>query len=125
MKRKKGFTLVELLMAVFVLAVGIMGILLLYTNSMLSSEFAWDMTTATSHAEYILEEMQARESLNDIRSTNWGMWAQKQGLNTIPHETIAVDFPHVSGNPLDILVTVSWKRKLRTNHITLKTKMTK
>ena len=43
-KRNKGFTLVELLIAVLILVVTIGGVLLLYVTSMISSQLAWDTT---------------------------------------------------------------------------------
>ena len=124
-RRKKGFTLVELLLAVFILTWAIGGVLLLYASSMISSQLAWDTIVATSHAEHILEEMQTRDSLGDILAVNWGSWAGGQGLNTLPDETIDVSFTDSDTNLLGVGVTVNWIRKSRTRHVDLKTKITK
>ncbi len=121
----KGFTFIEVLLAVFILSVGISAVLMLYTSSMLSAATAWDMTVATSNAEHMLEEMQARESLSDIVNTDWAHWAQDQGLNTLPKETFSVAFADPAGDPLNIQITVNWERKLKTNQIVLKTSLTK
>ena len=123
--RNKGFTLIELLLAVFILSVGISAVLMLYVSSMLSAATAWDMTVATSNAEHVLEEMQARDSLADIVNTDWPQWAQDRGLNTLPAETLSVAFADPTGDPLNIQIIASWERKSRTNQIILKTRLTK
>ena len=123
--RNKGFTFIELLMAVFILSVGISAVLMLYTSSMLSAATAWDMTVATSNAEHMLEEMQARGSLADIVNTDWARWAADHGLNTLPAEAFSIDFADPASDPLNIQITVSWQKQLRTNQIILKTRLTK
>lgn len=124
-KKNKGFTLVELLLAVMILAGAIGGALLLFTTSMLSSEQAWDTTIATSHGEHILEGMQALDSLEAILTINWKDWITQQRLNTLPGEVIDITFSDSDTNLLDILIKVNWTRKSRINHVVLKTKLTK
>ena len=124
-KQSTGFTLVELLLAVFILSTSIVGILLLFSQSMLSTEYAWDKTVATSHAENILEEMQLKESLSEITNGDWNNWVRAQGLDTLPGESIDVLFANPAADPLDIQVTVNWVRKKRNAQVILRTKMTK
>jgi prepilin-type N-terminal cleavage/methylation domain-containing protein len=121
----RGFTLVELLISVMILAGAISGVLLLFSASMASSEFAWDTTVATSHAEHILEEMQSRDSLAAILSADWKSWTAGQGMDTLPGETVGIHFADKASNPLDVQVTVNWLRKSRSNELTLKTKIAK
>ncbi len=123
--QKKAFTLVELLIAVFILVGAISGILMLFTTSMLSSQQAWDTTVATFHGEHVLEEMQARDSLNSILAVDWKRWVEEQRLNTLPDEVIEVTFADPDNDPLDIQVQVDWVRKSRVRNITINTKMTK
>ena len=125
LKQNKGFTLVELLLAVFILSVGIVGILLLFSQSILSTEYAWDKTVAVSHAEGVLEAMQLKDSLSEITLTDWKNWAENQGFNTLPGESLTVNFINPSVDPLEIQVTVNWIRKQRKGQVTLKTQMTK
>jgi len=124
-KQNKGFTLVELLLAVMILAGAIGGALLLFTSSMISSEQAWDTTIATSHGDHILEEMQTLDSLEAILAINWKDWITQQRLNTLPDEVIDIAFSDSDSNLLDIQIKVRWTRKSRANHIALKTKLTK
>ena len=124
-KQKEGFTLVELLIAVLILAGAISGILMLFTTSMLSSQQAWDTTVATFHGEHVLEEMQARDSLNSILAVDWKRWVEEQRLNTLPDEVIEVTFADPDNDPLNIQVQVDWIRKSREYNVTLITKITK
>lgn len=124
-KGNKGFSLVELLLAVFILSVSIAGVLLLFSQSILSTEYAWDKTMATSHAEGILEEMQLRDTLTEVATADWAGWAVKQGFNTLPDEVITIFFADAVADPLDIQVTVNWIRKQRDSQVTLRTRMTK
>jgi len=125
MRKNKGFTLVEVLLAVLILAGTIGGVLLLYVASMASSELAWDTTVATFHAEHVLEHTQALDTVEDIRTLDWKSWTNSQGLNTLPNETIDIVFSDSAINLLVIHVTVNWVRKLREQHISLKTKIAK
>ena len=122
-KKNRGLTLPELLLAVFILSVGIVSTLLFFSNAMISTEYARDITVATSHAEYILEEMQTRDSLINITLTDWASWAQNEGLNSLPHETFNVSFTNMLISPIDIETTVSWIRRARTYNVTLTTKL--
>ena len=125
MNNNHGVTLAELLIAIFVLSVGVLSALLFFTNAMIATELARDITVATSDAEGILEEMQTRSSLANVTSTDWTTWAQGQGLNTLPSETYNVYFVNAASDPLDITTTVGWTKKGRSNTVVLKTMLTK
>jgi|GEM_PF-1634638 len=124
-KRKDGMTLLELLLVVFILLIGIVSTLLFFTSTMLLTNFSRDITVATTHGEYILEEMQTKKSLSDIVNTNWVNWASTQGLTMLPQETIDVSFPDPTSNPLDVGVTISWIQQKRTNKVELYTKFSR
>jgi prepilin-type N-terminal cleavage/methylation domain-containing protein len=124
-KQKKGFTLVELLIAVFILSGAISGVLLLYTNSIVSSQQAWDTTVATSHGEHVLEEMLARDTLDSVLAVNWEGWVVGQRLNTLPDEVIKVTFADPDSDPLEVEVRIDWLRKSRIHNVTLNSKITK
>ena len=123
--RNKGLTLIELMIAVFILAVGIMSTLLFFSQSLIITEVSGDITTASSHAEYVMEEMRSRKTLVDITSTNWEDWAKEHGLNTLPGESLKVSFNDTITNPLIVETKVNWERSSRTNNVTLVTRITK
>jgi prepilin-type N-terminal cleavage/methylation domain-containing protein len=124
-KRNKGFTLVELLLAVFILSVGIVGIMLLFSQSIISTEYAWGKTIAVSHAEQVLETMQLMDTLNEVTAMDWRLWADSQRLYSLPSESLAVSFANPSDDPLIIQVTINWVHKQRKMQVTLNTQMTK
>ena len=125
LRTNKGFTLIEVLISAYILLIGIGGTLLFYINSMNYAQFAWDSTVATTHAQYILEEMQNQTDLSTIISTDWDDWAKKQHLSTLPGETFQVLYADPSANPLAIQVIDQWQRKNSPGKISLATIMTR
>ncbi len=120
-----GFTLVELLITIFVLAIGITSAILFYTNAMRATEYARDITEATTQAQYIFEEMRTRPSLSNITATNWDTWSQSAGIKSLPSETINVVYANMLADPLDITTTVNWQKYSRQNSVSLRTELTK
>ena len=125
LKNTSGLTLIEVLVSFFILSVGILSSLMFFTSATASTELARDMTTANTHAEYVLEEMHSRAALTDITAEEWPDWTSANGLNTLPQETITVTFTDPSADPLPINVTVTWKTKERAHTLALETEMTK
>ncbi len=125
LKSNQGFTLAEVLVTALVFLVGFVCALLLFINSMSSTEYAGDLTTATAHSEHIFEEMKTRATLANITATDWQGWAQSDGMITLPQETVTVTYVNQAANPLDITVTISWVRKSRSYNVSLRTQMTK
>jgi len=123
--KQRGFTLVELLLSVFIITIGVLSILLFYTTSMKAAEYASDVTAATSHAEYIFEEMRTLPTLVAITGADWSQWAQDQGLMTLPSESASVSIVDSLADPLVIHATVSWTRHTKVNSVVLSTEMTK
>ena len=124
-KGTEGLSLVELLVTVFVLSVGVLSAIMFYTNAMRATEFARDITLATTHGDYLFEEMQTRPSLSNITGTNWDTWAQTEGIKTLPSETISVTYANATAVPLEVSATVSWEKYERQNNLDLETKITK
>lgn len=122
---KKAFTLVEIMVTVFILTVGIVGVLLYFTTGLRSTEVARDLTVATTHGEYVLEEMYVRPTLLNITGSDWDTWRTQAGLNTLPSETITVAYADPSADPLHVDVTVGWIRKSRASQVILTTELTK
>ncbi len=120
-----GISLIEILIAVFILTVGILSCLMYFSAAMNSTEVARDLTVATTHGEYVLEDMRAMTTLAEITARNWSEWAETSGLNTLPSESVLVAFSDPSADPLPIAVTVSWTRANRTQNVQLETEMTR
>ncbi|MEI8054921.1 MAG: prepilin-type N-terminal cleavage/methylation domain-containing protein [bacterium] len=58
-----GFSLVEVLIAVFILTVGLLGIAGLYINSLKRTEDAYRRTLATSQLIVLMEQQKAGDNL--------------------------------------------------------------
>jgi len=124
-RRQEGISLVEILIAVFVLTIGILSCLMYFSAAINSTETARDLTVATTHGEFVLEDMRAMATLNEITARNWTEWAGTSGLNTLPQESVLVAFSDPMADPLPISVTVSWQRMDRVNNVQLETEMTR
>ena len=120
-----GVTFVELLITIFVFTGAILGALMFFANAMIASQYAKDMTAVTSHAEYVLEEMQSRSTLANITGTNWPAWYTGQGIATLPGEAINVTFTNSSANPLEISVNLRWSTRTRSLNEIFATRITK
>ena len=118
-------TLMELLIAVFVLSVGIVSTLLFFSSAMLSADYAGDITSASTHTEHVLEEMRSRNSLKDITLTDWDSWAQKDALYTLPEENLSVAYTNADADPLEVTVEVGWTKRSRAHKMTMYTTILK
>jgi len=124
-RRQEGISLVEILISVFVLTIGILSCLMYFSAAMNSTEIARDLTVATTHGEFVLEDMRAMATLGEITARNWTAWAGTSGLNTLPQESVLVAFSNPVADPLPISVTVNWTRRDRVNNVQLETEMTR
>ena len=122
---ERGVTFVELLITVFVFTGAILGALMFFVNAMIASQYAKDLTVVTSHAEYVMEEMESRSTLANITGTNWVAWYASQGVANLPGEVINVTFTNTSADPLDISVNLRWSTRKRALNETFATRMTK
>jgi Tfp pilus assembly protein PilV len=122
---KAGVTFVELLITVFVFTGAILGALMFFVNAMVASQYAKDMTVVTSHAEYVMEEMQSRPTLANITGTDWADWYSSQGIATLSNEALNVTFTNASANLLEISVDLSWVTRKRALNETFVTRMAK
>lgn len=125
----KGFTLPELLLAAAILVFVLAGLLLLFINCIFLNQANRNLTIATSHAQYVLEDVK-HTSFDDISTDiNNGVWdwdatdITNAGLTALTGESIDTQ---VSGvDPIGVSVTVSWNdRGLRARNIELRTLIT-
>ena len=120
MKRNnKSFTLPELLIAAIIMAVAFLMILTIYANCSYLDEAGRNLIVATSHADFVMEDIRntAFSSIStNINSGNWN-WSSANitaaQLTPLNNESIATQ---VSGtNPLDVTVTVTWRDSQQKN----------
>ena len=123
--KRDAFTLVELLMAIVILTVGVFGVLSFVINTSYSIQLARDLTVATTHANYILEEMKASDTLAEITSTTWDVNSLDAQADVLSNEVITVTYDDAAADPLHITINVAWSNSrgsYATNFITEMTK---
>jgi type II secretory pathway pseudopilin PulG len=113
MKRKtKAFTLVELLLVAAILSYALSAILATFTNTLAFNEMSRNLTTATTHAEHILENVRNTTFSNVSTNISSGTWnwnattITSNGLTALNSESISTSSSGT--NPLTVTVTVSW-----------------
>ena len=122
---KKGSTLLEVVISLLLVSIGIVGALMYFTSAHASIRLARDMTVATSHTEYILEDMRAKATLADITNTDWADFADNANLDTLTNETVTVTYEDPDADPLNITVTIDWTTNSRNASISFTKELTK
>lgn len=114
----KGFSLSEVILAAAILAFALTSLLTLFIAFMLLNESSRNLSVATGHAQYVLEEIKNSEFDNvedDINAGNWG-WNEEEiggnGLTALRDESIDTVVNGQASDPLDVSVIVNWKDRM-------------
>jgi len=105
LQTKKGFTLIEVLVAMLVLAIGLLGLATLATTVINGNAFSNEMTTATTLAQEKLEDIQG-QGYASVSSTNenYGSITSYSAYKRVA--SVATDSPATGMKT--VTVTVSW-----------------
>lgn len=110
---KKAFTLAELLLTTAILVFALSTVLVGFVTTILLNRSSRNLTRATTHANYVTEEIRAYQFSSLVDDVNNGTWdwdateIQAQGLRPLPYENIEVA---AAGNSLvEISLTVNWR----------------
>ena len=113
----RGFSLAEILLAVAILAFVLVGLLALFINCLVLNESNRNLTVATTHAQYIMEEirnMDFTQLESKINNGDWDLNATQiqsapYNLNALNNESINTEYVIQSDvNLLGISVIVTW-----------------
>ncbi len=118
--RRKSFTLLELLLAAVILAVALSILLLEFLSCSLLGEASRNLTRATMHAQYVMEDIKNTTFSSIKANIESGYWdwdstdITSNGLTPLRNESIDTS---VSGTDLlDITVNVSWDDRSGRHH---------
>ena len=124
--KRKGFTLTELLMASIIFGFFLSVLLYAFLGCITLNETSRNLTKATQHAQFVLEDIRNAAFANistNITNGTWNLDSSEittQGLSPLKLENITVTS---SGTTvLDVTVTVTWNDvQQRSRTLTLKT----
>ena len=135
-KNIKGFTFLELLIAVAIFAFAMAGILLMFISCAFLDQANRNKSIATTHAEFEMEDIMEYMRNNELSSLQTQIEAASRywDSSTTPtignklgcaspyvypcvlnNETIQTTYDNTTTDPLGITVTVSWKDRAQTN----------
>ena len=117
--RKRGFTLIELMMGVSLCSIALFGTMLIIGQSLAMGGFTGNRAIAMNEMRQVVEES-GRVTDNDgvatMVSTNWTNWATQNLNNTLENQSVAVTNSAGgtllnNANPLPIRITINWTEK--------------
>lgn len=115
--REKGFTLLELLIAVTVLSIGLLGVASMFSTGIGSNRFSYIVTVETSVANAVMEEMLAKDggdvifaaaaanAVYDLDTASAAATRTVQGRTYSATYSITVDNPVANVSRIDVSVT--------------------
>lgn len=111
METKKAITLVELLMAMFILVIGFSALLIVYSTSATATQRARNRMFASKEISSVYEAIN-RMPLSMVRSQrNNNTYWQSLGEGLLPTETITINSindTHWSNDPLHLEINLAW-----------------
>ncbi len=108
-KKMNGFALVEVLVALIILSISLLGLGGLMVTTTKNNSFGSHMTEAATFAEAKLEELRAMRGENVPEGTNSDQKSGSTGINYTRNWTVAT-----SGVLKMITISINWQD--RTNH---------
>lgn len=116
-KEEKGFTLIELVVAILVFALGIMGILKMHQAAVQANNFSMQLTEAANAADNVKEYLRGLPFTHDSMSVGTHDTTQRV-LRNIPYNvSYRVDSVAGSGDAArTVTITVTWREK-GTDHL--------
>lgn len=116
---KKGFTLVEVMVASSILLVGIVSLLFFFVSIIALNETNNNFLIAATDAQFVLEDI---KSLNYTEINSYLAQFNSAQFNNLINEVVNVTST-VTGNLREVSVNVNWDQKGRAQNFTLSTQV--
>ena len=127
-KGARGFTLLEIMIAIAIMVGAILAILGLFLNYLMLVETAKNTTVAVDNAQAVLEAIRNTDPFtvsNVTAAFPAGVdLAPNFNFDKLDNEAIYVSYGSLTADPLQITATVNWQEKTRSRSESLTTKMT-
>lgn len=128
-KKTKGFTLIELTISLFVIALGLLGMLMANSTIQRMSESAHEEMLAVQDAERLVELMRNASAAGNFPTNVTAVYPNGYSAPVfsagLVNGTLAVSYVNPSADPLDVTVTTSWRKLgVRNTSLQLRTLMT-
>ena len=110
-KNEKGFTFIELAIAMFVVALVILGFMGANTGIQKASEAAYQRTVALQDANRVIELIRNVAVGGQFPANVTAVYpnrSQVAGFTNLPGERVIVNYVNPAADPLDVTVTISW-----------------
>lgn len=110
-ERKRGFTLIEVLVSMVVIVVGLLGFLLANTHIQQKDERVYERMVATQDAHRAIELMRNASATGNFPvnvTSAFPAGTAVPGFNNLIGEQVTVAYADSTADPLDITVTTIW-----------------
>lgn len=122
MKRKRGFTLLEVMVAAGILVIVISGLLFTLVNCLLLNESNNNMVIAANDAQYVLEQIKGL-AYNNI--ANFIATYNPSTFINLQSETVSFPSYSIGATIAEVTVNVAWTERNRNRNFQLSTAIAK
>ncbi len=125
-KKKRGFTLIELMLSVVILLISILALLSGFLGSLFLNNSSTNLTTAVNDAQNVLEQIKSLNYTTCIQNNFAGGCYSLPVLTNLPGETVALSpAPTIGPSISKITVKISWQDKQEIRSFSLATYIAK
>jgi len=113
---EKGFTLIELMIAMVVTVLALVGYIGATTNIQQTGEAAFERSVAIQDANRVVEQMRNAAATGNFPGNVLGAFPNNgvvAGFNNLTAEQVTVTYTNAGADPLDAFVTVAWNENGR------------
>ena len=111
LRGKEGFTYVELMIALAVMILAVVGYVGANMAVQQASEGQFEKSVAVQDVNQVIEQMRDLSSVGQFPGNVTVVYPNGgavNGFNNLTNEQIAVTYADAAANPLDVTVTVTW-----------------